>query len=25
VEFVEKIPRTSAGKFLRVIPLKTGN
>ena len=24
VEFVEKIPRTSAGKFLRVIPLKTG-
>jgi len=25
VEFVEKIHRTSAGKFLRVIPLKTGN
>ncbi len=25
VEFVEKIPRTSAGKFLRVIPLKTGD
>lgn len=25
VEFVEKIPRTSAGKFPRVIPLKTGN
>jgi phenylacetate-CoA ligase len=25
VEFLEKIPRTSAGKFLRVIPLKTGN
>jgi phenylacetate-CoA ligase len=24
VEFVEKIHRTSAGKFLRVIPLKTG-
>jgi phenylacetate-CoA ligase len=24
VEFVEKIPRTSGGKFLRVIPLKTG-
>ena len=25
VEFVENIPRTSAGKFLRVIPFKTGN
>ena len=25
VEFVEKIPRTSAGKFLCVIPLKTGD
>ena len=25
VEFVEKIHRTSAGKFLRVIPLKTGD
>jgi phenylacetate-CoA ligase len=25
VEFVEKIPRTSGGKFLRVIPLKTGD
>lgn len=25
VEFVEKIPRTSAGKFPRIIPLKTGN
>ena len=24
VEFVDKIHRTSAGKFLRVIPLKTG-
>jgi phenylacetate-CoA ligase len=25
VEFVEKIPRTSAGKLLRIVPLKTGN
>ena len=25
VEFVEKIPRTPAGKFPRIIPLKTGN
>jgi len=25
VEFVEKIPRTSAGKFSRVIPLKAGD
>jgi phenylacetate-CoA ligase len=25
VEFLEKIPRTLAGKFFRVVPLKTGN